>query len=63
MSKHAPEIALRQILAHAREAVAVILGKTRAELDKDQGRVNISPNYTVTRTQDNFVYKLQDPEG
>lgn len=36
MSKHDPEIALRQILAHAREAVALTQGKTRADLDQDR---------------------------
>jgi uncharacterized protein with HEPN domain len=36
MSKHEPEIALRQIPTHAREAVALIQGKTRADLDQDR---------------------------
>ena len=36
MSKHDPEIALRQILTHAREAVALTQGKTRADLDQDR---------------------------
>ena|SRR3989304_778753 len=36
MSKHDPEIALRQILVHAREAVAITQGKTRADLDRDR---------------------------
>jgi len=36
MSKHNSEIALRQILAHAREAVALTRGKTRADLDQDR---------------------------
>ena len=36
MSKHNPDIALRQILAHAREAVAIAQGKTRADLDQDR---------------------------
>jgi uncharacterized protein with HEPN domain len=36
MSKHDPETALRQILAHSREAVAIIQGKTRADLDQDR---------------------------
>lgn len=36
MSKHDPEIALRQILTHAREAVTLTKGKTRADLDQDR---------------------------
>jgi uncharacterized protein with HEPN domain len=36
MSRHDPEFALRQILAHAREAVAILHGKTRADLDHDR---------------------------
>jgi uncharacterized protein with HEPN domain len=36
MSKHDPETALHQILAHAREAVAITQGKTRADLDQDR---------------------------
>jgi uncharacterized protein with HEPN domain len=36
MSKHDPDIALRQILTHAREAVALIQDKTRADLDQDR---------------------------
>jgi uncharacterized protein with HEPN domain len=36
MSRHDPEIALRQILAHAREAVALAQGKTRPDLDQDR---------------------------
>lgn len=36
MSKHDPEIALRQILTHAQEAVAIAQGKTRADLDQDR---------------------------
>jgi uncharacterized protein with HEPN domain len=36
MSQHNPDIALRQILAHAREAVAIAQGKTRADLDQDR---------------------------
>jgi uncharacterized protein with HEPN domain len=36
MSKHDPQLALRQILVHAQEAVAIIEGKTRADLDQDR---------------------------
>jgi len=36
MSKPDPEIALHQILAHAREAVALIQGKLRTDLDLDR---------------------------
>ena len=36
MSKREAETALRQILAHAREAVSIIHGKTRADLDQDR---------------------------
>jgi uncharacterized protein with HEPN domain len=36
MSKRDPETALRQILTHAREAVALTQGKTRADLDHDR---------------------------
>ena len=36
MSKHDPEIALRQMLTHAREAVAITQGKTRPDLDQDR---------------------------
>jgi uncharacterized protein with HEPN domain len=36
MSRRDPEIALRQILSHAREAVEIIHGKTRADLDSDR---------------------------
>lgn len=36
MSKRDPEVALRQILSHAREAVEIVRGKTRADLDKDR---------------------------
>ena len=36
MSKHDPEIALRQILSHAREAVAILNGKTRPILDSNR---------------------------
>lgn len=36
MSKHDPGIALRQILTHAREAVAISEGKSRADLDQDR---------------------------
>jgi uncharacterized protein with HEPN domain len=36
MSRHDPEIALRQILAYAREVVAISYGKTRVDLDNDR---------------------------
>jgi uncharacterized protein with HEPN domain len=36
MSKHDPVVILRQILAHAREAVDICKGKTRADLDNDR---------------------------
>ena len=36
MSRHDPETALRQILSHAREAVSLTQGKTRADLDQDR---------------------------
>jgi uncharacterized protein with HEPN domain len=36
MSRNDPETALRQILAYAREAVFIIQGKTRADLDQDR---------------------------
>lgn len=36
MSKHDPELALRQILKHAQEAVAITKEKTRRDLDQDR---------------------------
>ncbi len=36
MSKRDPEIALRQILEHAREAVEICQGKQRSDLDSDR---------------------------
>ena len=36
MSKRDPEIALRQILSHAREAVDICRGRSRPDLDSDQ---------------------------
>lgn len=36
MSRRDPEIALWQILTHAREAVEISQGKTRADLDTDR---------------------------
>lgn len=36
MSKHDPEIALRQILTHAREAVEISQRKKRSDLDSDR---------------------------
>jgi len=36
MSKHDPEVALKQILSHAREAVDICRGKTRDNLDSDR---------------------------
>lgn len=36
MSKRDPEIALRQVLSHAQEAVDICRGKTRRDLDTDR---------------------------
>ncbi|MHC1782480.1 MAG: DUF86 domain-containing protein [Anaerolineaceae bacterium] len=36
MSRRDPEIALKQILAHAREAVELCQGRERADLDSDR---------------------------
>lgn len=36
MSKHESDIALHQTLTHAREAVVLVKGKTRADLDQDR---------------------------
>ena len=36
MSKRNPDVALNQILTHAREAVDICHGKTRADLDADR---------------------------
>jgi len=36
MSKHDPDVSLRQILAYAREAVEISKGKTRQDLDLDR---------------------------
>ena len=36
MSKHDPDVSLRQILAYAREAVEISKGKTRQDLDRDR---------------------------
>ena len=36
MSKHDPDVSLRQILAYAREAVEIAKGKTRQDLDRDR---------------------------
>jgi uncharacterized protein with HEPN domain len=36
MSRRDPNLALRQMLAHAREAVALTRGKTRLDLDRDR---------------------------
>ena len=36
MSRRDPEIALRQIPSHAREAVDICQGRTRADLDSDR---------------------------
>jgi uncharacterized protein with HEPN domain len=36
MSRRNPEIALSEILSHAREAVAICNGKTRSDLDSDR---------------------------
>jgi hypothetical protein len=42
MSKRDPEIALRQILEHAREAVEICLGKERSDLDSDGCSTSLS---------------------
>lgn len=36
MSKRDPQVALRQVLSHAREAVDISRGKTRSDLDADR---------------------------
>ena len=36
MSKHDPEVSLRQILAYAKEAVEISRGKTRQDLDNER---------------------------
>lgn len=36
MSKRDPEIALQQILSHAREAVEIVQGRNRTDLDQDR---------------------------
>lgn len=36
MSKHDPELALRQILLHAQEAVEIAARRTRLDLDEDR---------------------------
>ncbi len=36
MSRRDPNIALRQILAHSREAVEICQGKQREDLDRDR---------------------------
>lgn len=36
MSKHDPEVALKQMLSHAREAVQACQGRTRQDLDSDR---------------------------
>ncbi|HNT55330.1 MAG TPA: hypothetical protein PKG95_11495 [Anaerolineaceae bacterium] len=36
MSKRDPQIALRQILVHAQEAITISQGKTRRDLDQDR---------------------------
>jgi len=36
MSRHDPNLALRQILSHAREAVNLVQGKSREDLDNDR---------------------------
>jgi hypothetical protein len=43
MSKRDPEIALRQILSHARETVEIAYGKTRSEMDADRLLTEIKP--------------------
>jgi uncharacterized protein with HEPN domain len=36
MSRHNPEVALRQILSHTREAVEICRGKSRQDLEADR---------------------------
>jgi uncharacterized protein with HEPN domain len=36
MSRHDPTVALRQILSHAREAIEISQGKSRADLDSNR---------------------------
>jgi len=36
MTSHADDVRLRHMLDHAREAVSLVQGKTRADLDKDR---------------------------
>jgi uncharacterized protein with HEPN domain len=36
MTKHDPEVALRQMLSHAREAVSICKGKSRFDLDSNR---------------------------
>jgi uncharacterized protein with HEPN domain len=36
MSKHEPEVALHQILVHAKEAIELCQGKSRQNLDEDR---------------------------
>ncbi len=36
MSQHDPLVALRHMLDHAREAVALVRGRSRADLDADR---------------------------
>ena len=36
MSKHDPNIAFNQLLSHAQEAVEILRGKTRSDLDTDR---------------------------
>jgi len=36
MSKHDPEVALNQMLFHAREAVEIYRGNTRSDLETDR---------------------------
>ena len=43
MSRHNPEIALRQILSHAKEAAQICQGKTRADLDQELEEIVDNP--------------------
>lgn len=36
MSRHDPSVRLRHMLDHAREAVAMVQGRTRADLDRER---------------------------
>jgi hypothetical protein len=43
MSRHDPLVSVRQMLDHAREAVAMIRGRSRADLESGDVIVNSGP--------------------